>query len=278
MINRLLIIVACTCLWACAATTDSQPPIVHSSYVPEGYRLVWNDEFESDGKALPDTTQWYYETGGGGWGNNELQYYLPACNSNDTVAFTQNGCLAIQTALLKHPIDGYKYASARMNTRQAWKYGYFEGRMKLPIGIGTWPAFWMLPQDFKQWPLDGEIDIMEHVGSHPDTVHITMHMEEYNHMKGTQKTSVNFVKGVQSEFHIYALEWTPNYIHGYIDGKQCFTFVNDQKGDKKTWPFNVPFLIKLNMAIGGTLGGKLGVDDSCFPAKFEIDYIRVYQK
>ena len=78
MINRLLIIVACTCLWACAATTDSQPPIVHSSYVPEGYRLVWNDEFESDGKALPDTTQWYYETGGGGWGNNELQYYLPA--------------------------------------------------------------------------------------------------------------------------------------------------------------------------------------------------------
>lgn len=136
----------------------------------------------------------------------------------------------------------------------------------------------MLPQDFKQWPLDGEIDIMEHVGSHPDTVHITMHMEEYNHMKGTQKTSVNFVKGVQSEFHIYALEWTPNYIHGYIDGKQCFTFVNDQKGDKKTWPFNVPFLIKLNMAIGGTLGGKLGVDDSCFPAKYEIDYIRVYQK
>lgn len=180
--------------------------------------------------------------------------------------------------VLKQPIDGYKYASARMNTRQAWKYGYFEGRMKLPIGIGTWPAFWMLPQDFEQWPLDGEMDIMEHVGSHPDTVHVTMHMEEYNHMKGTQKTSVNFVKGVQSEFHIYALEWTPNYIHGYIDGKQCFTFANDQKGDKKTWPFNVPFLIKLNMAIGGTLGGKLGVDDSCFPAQFEIDYIRVYQK
>lgn len=165
-----------------------------------------------------------------------------------------------------------------MNTRLAWKYGYFEGRMKLPKGTGTWPAFWMLPQNFKQWPLDGEMDIMEHVGSHPDTIHVTMHMEEYNHLKGTQKTSVNFVEGVQSEFHIYALEWTPDYIHGYIDGKQCFTFANDQKRNKKTWPFNVPFLIKFNMAIGGTLGGELGVDESCFPAEFEIDYIRVYQK
>lgn len=89
MMNRLLIIAACTCLWACAGTTDSQPLIVHSNYVPKGYRLVWNDEFESAGKALPDSTQWYYETGGGGWGNNELQYYLPAYNNNDTVAYTQ---------------------------------------------------------------------------------------------------------------------------------------------------------------------------------------------
>lgn len=251
--------------------------MVHSDFVPDGYELVWNDEFDSD-KLFPDTARWTYETGGGGWGNNELQYYLPACSSADTVAFLRNGSLVIKAVKLENPIDGFRYASARMNTSKAWKYGYFEGRMKLPKGTGTWPAFWMLPEHFKQWPLEGEMDIMEHVGSHPDTVHITMHTQKYNHMKGTQKTSVNHVNRTQDEFHVYALEWTPDSINGFIDGIHRFSFVNDGKGDKETWPFDVPFLLKLNLAIGGTMGGSKGVDDTCFPAEFVIDYIRVYQK
>lgn len=276
MVKSLSIAVVCACMVSCAATTSEQE-VTHSDFVPEGYELVWNDEFDSDA-VFPDTARWTYETGGGGWGNNELQYYLPACSASDTVAFLRDGSLVIRAVKLGNPIDGCRYASARMNTTKAWKYGYFEGRMKLPVGTGTWPAFWMLPQKFSQWPLEGEMDIMEHVGSNPDTVHITMHTQKYNHTIGTQQTSINYVRGVQSEFHVYALQWTPDSICGFIDGKQCFSFVNDGKGDKETWPFDVPFLLKLNLAIGGNMGGNKGVDDSCFPAEFVIDYIRVNQQ
>lgn len=276
MIKYLSIAVVCAWMVSCASTS-SEGVLVHSGFVPEGYEMVWNDEFDSD-KLFPDTTRWTYETGGGGWGNNELQYYLPACSSTDTVAFLRDGSLVIKAVKLKNPIEGFHYASARMNTMKSWKYGYFEGRMKLPQGTGTWPAFWMLPEQFKQWPLEGEMDIMEHVGSHPDTVHVTMHTQKYNHTKGTQKTSVIYVNRAQSEFHVYALEWTPDTIKGYIDGKHCFSFANDGEGNKETWPFDVPFLLKLNLAIGGTMGGSRGVDETCFPSEFVIDYIRVYQK
>lgn len=231
MVKSLSIAVVCACMVSCAATTSEQE-VAHSDFVPEGYELVWNDEFDSDA-VFPDTARWTYETGGGGWGNNELQYYLPACSASDTVAFLRDGSLVIRAVKLGNPIDGCRYASARMNTTKAWKYGYFEGRMKLPVGTGTWPAFWMLPQKFSQWPLEGEMDIMEHVGSNPDTVHITMHTQKYNHTIGTQQTSINYVRGVQSEFHVYALQWTPDSICGFIDGKQCFSFVNDGKEIRK---------------------------------------------
>lgn len=276
--RRLILIVGLVCCSISCTERVKNENIIHSDYVPKDYVMVWNDEFNSTAKVLPDTNLWYYETGGGGWGNNELQYYLPACNETDTVAYLKDGSLFIRAVKFNEPIDGYAYGSARMNTKQAWKYGYFEGRMKLPKGVGTWPAFWMLPKDFKKWPLEGEMDIMEHVGSHPDTVHITMHMEAYNHTRDTQKTSVNMIPNVQDEFHLYALEWTDDSIKGFIDGRHLFSFENDKQGNLETWPFNVPFLIKLNMAIGGTMGGSKGVDDSCFPTEFEIDYIRVYQK
>lgn len=258
---------------------DKVDGIANSSFVPTGYQLIWNDEFDATEVAsFPDLTKWSYETGGGGWGNKELQYYVPAYYQKDTTAFVQNGILNIRAIKLEEPIDSYQYISSRMTTKENWKYGYFEARLKLPEGVGTWPAFWMLPVNLETWPLDGEIDIMEHVGSHPDSIHISIHTQKYNHAIGTQKTAILEIEKVQDEFHVYGLEWTPTVIKGFIDGVECFSYANDETGDKETWPFDMPFNVKLNMAVGGGFGGQKGVDDSCFPATFQIDYVRVYQK
>lgn len=274
---KLVILLATVAAGVACSERPVAKPVVNSTYVPNGYKLVWNDEFDSPDCSLPDTTKWRYETGGGGWGNAELQYYVPAVHGTDTVAYLHGGVLHIKALMPHAPIEGCKYLSARMNTTQSWKYGYFEARMKLPKGVGTWPAFWMLPEECKNWPLDGEIDIMEHVGSHPDSVHITTHTQRYNHSIGTQKSAITVINGVQDDFHVYGLEWTPQELKGYIDGVLRYQFPNDGTGNKETWPFDVPFCLKLNQAVGGGMGGTKGVDDTCYPAIFEIDYVRVYQ-
>lgn len=247
-------------------------------YVPEGYSLVFSDEFDApllqDGKTpMPDASKWWFETGGDGWGNNELQNYVPGLLGNDTVTIIRDNLLTIR-ALDK----GEQVISARMNTKESWTYGYFEARLQVPKGKGTWPAFWMMPKDLKSWPLDGEIDIMEHVGYDPEVVHISIHTEDYNHVIGTQKTFKQRIEGSTTGFHIYAVEWTSDVIRGFIDGKKYFEFENDHKNMKSTWPFNVPFYLKLNLAWGGNWGGTQGVDPSALPADYKIDYIRVYQK
>lgn len=245
---------------------------------PLGYSLVWQDEFNdsrlSNGKpAIPNTDNWWYETGGGGWGNNELQTYIPAINGIDTCAVISDGTLKIIAKKV-----GKEIFSIRMNTTKNWTYGYFEARLKLPVGKGTWPAFWMMPQKFTAWPLDGEIDIMEHVGYRPNYVSSSIHCQAYYHSIGTQKTGEQYVTTSQTEFHVYALEWTPDYIEGFVDGKSHFKFLNDKQGNKNTWPFNAPFYLKLNLAWGGDWGGAMGVDESFLPAIYEVDYVRVFQK
>jgi hypothetical protein len=134
------------------------------NYVPTGYNMVWGDEFNdartTDGKpAMPSLTKWKYETGAGGWGNNEIQNYIAGVSGTDTCAVVTNGTLKI---IAKK--RGAEVISIRMNSVNSWQYGYFEARLKVPGGKGTWPAFWMLPKNFVSWPLDGEIDIMEYVG------------------------------------------------------------------------------------------------------------------
>lgn len=244
-------------------------------YVPQGYSLVWQDEFNKG--ALPDS-EWWFETGNHGWGNNELQNYVDRILEKDTVAKIQDGSLIITALKLDKPYQGSDIISARMNTVKSWKYGYFEMRAKVPGGKGTWAAFWMMPKDFQHWPLDGEIDIMEYVGYKPNITHSTIHTADYNHVIGTEKTATKDIKTAESNFHIYAVEWTADEIKGYVDGTEYFSFKNDNKGDKKTWPFNVPFYLKLNLAIGGDWGGHDGVDPNILPACYEVDYVRVYQK
>lgn len=239
--------------------------------VPEGYRLVWNDEFDEG--DTPDTEKWWYETGGGGWGNNEIQTYVAGkIPGGAELATIKNGVLTI--SCMK---SGDNVYSIRMNTIEGWTYGWFEARLRLPSGKGTWPAFWMMPKNFTAWPDDGEIDIMEEVGYHPNYVSSSIHTKSYNHSIGTQKTREKEIKGAQDEFHVYALEWTAQQIRTYVDGEPLFTFANEGKG-KDTWPFNAPFYLKLNLAWGGNWGGAQGIDESCLPARYEIDYVRVFQK
>jgi hypothetical protein len=248
------------------------------NYVPQGYSMVWSDEFntlrQNDGKpALPSLDNWWFEKGAGGWGNNEVQNYVDRFVGTDTCSIVSDGTLKIIAKKRNQEV-----ISIRMNTVKSWQYGYFEARLRMPSGKGTWPAFWMLPKDFKSWPLDGEIDIMEYVGYDPNVVHASIHTMSYNHAIGTQKTSTYTVQNAETEFHIYGLEWTADKITAYVDGQPYFSFENDGKGDVNTWPFNKPFYLKLNLAWGGNWGGAQGVDESKLPATYEIDYVRVYQK
>lgn len=240
---------------------------------PAGYRLVWQEEFNDAGTAQPSMNKWWYETGDGGWGNNELQDYVSGKYKNEQLALVSNGTLKI----VARKIDS-KVRSIRMNTIDSWTYGYFEARLKLPAGKGTWPAFWMMPKNFRAWPDDGEIDIMEEVGYHPNYVSSSIHCKAYNHGKGTQKTNEILLSTAQTEFHTYALEWTADYMKFYFDGKLHFTFTNDKTGNRDTWPFDAPFYLKLNLAWGGNWGGAQGIDESCLPATYEVDYVRVFKK
>ncbi len=259
--------------------TVSQAGATIENHVPEGYSLVWQDEFNeeqlSGGKpALPNTEKWWYENLPKGAVNHELQTYVGGFRGTDTVAAIHDGTLKIIAQK-----SGADVISARINTIDAWTYGYFEARLRVPGGKGTWPAFWMLPKkEPLSWPLDGEIDIMEYVGYQPNVVHCTVHTGAYNHMIGTQKGEQKTISGAETQFHIYAVEWTAAYIKGFVDGEEYFQFYNDGAGKKETWPFNVPFYLKLNLAWGGDWGGAQGVDESKLPATYEIDYVRVYQK
>jgi beta-glucanase (GH16 family) len=253
--------------------------VEEENYIPEGYTLVWQDEFNearlAGGKpAMPHTAKWYYQTGDDGGGNNELQNYVAGTYGTDTCALITGGTLKI---IAKK--NANQVISIRMNTSESWQYGYFEAKLKLPQGKGTWPAFWMLPKiDQLTWPDDGEIDIMEEVGFRPNWISSSIHCKTYYHSIGTQKTKEKFIATAESDFHIYAVEWTEDYIWGYVDGECYFKFSNDKTGNKATWPFNVPFYLKLNLAWGGNWGGAQGVDESKLPATYEIDYVRVYQK
>lgn len=235
-------------------------------------KLIWSDEFETNG--LPDQTKWTYDVGDSGWGNNELQFYTEKDLKNARV---ENGILIIEAR--KDDSKPKGFTSARMLTRgkASWEYGYFEIKAKLPEGIGTWPAIWMLPEENKYggWPKNGEIDIMEHVGYDPGTVHGTVHTEAFNHVKGTQKGKQIQVPSFHDEFHVYAINWTEKKIDFYLDGEKYFTFENTG-GDYQEWPFDQPFHMILNIAVGGNWGGQKGVDPDIWPQKLEIDYVRVY--
>ena len=238
------------------------------------YELVWADEFDTDG--LPDPALWAFNVGGGGWGNGELQYYMPKGNAS-----IENGVLTIEAR--KEKRGNCSYSSARMITRNVtdWLYCKIEVSAKLPSGKGTWPAIWMLPTDgvYGDWPASGEIDIMEHVGFDPDVIVQSIHTKR-THGDAASNHSVK-VPGVREEFHTYGMEWLPDRIIFSVDGEQTYVYEKPEtaEGDRAsdTWPFDQRMYLLINLAFGGTWGGSMGIDEECLPARFEVDYVRVYQ-
>lgn len=239
---------------------------------PAGYHLVWSDEF--NGSSL--SNDWTHEVQSSGWVNNELQNYVNGKSpEGNRVTEVNGGSLHINCFKENGKIySGRVYA--KVNT--GWTYGYFEARLKLPTGKGTWPAYWMMPVKYTGWPGCGEIDIMEEVGCVPNEVSSSIHCSAYNHPNNTQKTKARMLYNAEGEYHIYALEWTEDFIKTYVDGELLFTFMNDGKGDDKTWPFHVAFYPIFNLAWGGNWGGMKGVDETALPVTYSIDYIRVFQK
>lgn len=267
------------------SSTREAPPVVANApapapgpapvptSAPAGYTLVWSDEFNVDG--LPDATRWDYDTARNraGWYNNERQYYARARPENAVVS---NGKLRITSRLesLSSAADwgGQRYTSARLLTRGKadWTYGFFEVRAKLPCGRGTWPAIWTLGSR-GVWPDDGEIDIMEQVGSNPSRVFGTVHTRQSG---GPGTGAAVTISDACTTFHNYQMTWTVDAITIGVDGVDYYRYANPRAG-LITWPFDAPQYLLLNIAIGGDLGGS--VDDSIFPVTLEIDHVRVYQ-
>ena len=258
-------------LWP-ATQAAAQPPAFGP---PSDYRLVWADEFDKPG--LPDPAKWNFDTvrNKEGWHNEELQYYSHPDVRN---AVVRDGRLVI-TARRESPTQasdygGQRYTSARLHTKGKgeWTYGFVEVRARMPCGKGTWPAIWMLGTGGR-WPEDGELDILEHMGKDPTRVFSTVHTAAGH--GGKVVSGAQRITTACSRFHRYQMHWTPEAVTYAVDG---FVHLHYPKldGAPASWPFDGAQFLLLNLAIGGVLGGP--VDDRIFPVRFEIDYVRVWQK
>lgn len=267
---------------SCQNKSASEPETKDNSLDLPGWKLLWNDEF--DGTSI-DSKKWNLEVNGNGGGNNELQYYTNRpINASIEKNDAGEGKLVIRATRENYTgADNVtkEYTSARLTTQNKVlaRYSRVEVRAKLPGGKGTWPAIWMLGQNIGTvgWPKCGEVDIMENVGYDPYKILGSVHTELKNF-----KTGGNFSAGmtnqtVNTDFNIYAVEWFADHIDFYFNGNKYGTFTKPGSTES-AWPFDQPCFILLNLAIGGDWGGSQGIDNSIFPCRFEIDYVRVYEK
>jgi beta-glucanase (GH16 family) len=254
------------------------------------WELVWSDEFNYEGK--PDPNKWSYDIWPARKVNNEDQAYTDSPNN----VHVENGNLII-TAKKEKQGDA-EYTSGRIHSQGKgdFLYGRVDVRAKLPAGQGTWSAIWMLPSNpFKYstsceknadwqgsstcnaWPNSGEIDIMEHVGYDMQTIHGTVHNKAYYWVNWEQRKASIEGKNVDKEFHVYSIEWTPEHIIVFFDNTPYFFYRNEGTG-WLAWPFDHPYHVILNLAIGGAWGSSGGpIDDSIFPVSMEVDYVRIYK-
>ena len=240
----------------------------------QGYALVWADEFDREGR--PDPDKWAFEVGPK-WANREEQAYTDRPDN----AFVQDHQLHIRA--LRESRMGRNYTSARMTTypHAAWQYGYFEIRAKIPCGVGSWPALWFMPVSSKQgvrWPLCGEIDMMEHTMLEPDTLVYSLHSEKINHTRPLERQRSTRVlsPGASKAFRVYGMEWTRDSIAYFLDGEPVCRYDRGGTEDVEIWPFDQPFFLIMNIAVGGFMGGPIREAD--FPYEMIVDYVRVYQK
>lgn len=274
----------CFVVGACSGVADDASAEALPVGQEASLELVWSDEFDYEG--LPDSSRWSYNVGdacdlpiGCGWGNNELQYYTERRLENARV---ENGHLIIEAH--REDYQGRDYTSARLLTlgKGDWRYGRMEARARLPQGKGVWAAIWMLPSageyghgEYGHWPHSGEIDIMEHVGFLPDSVFGNTHTLAYNGMHNTDEPGSRFLPDAEDVFHTYAIDWQPDRIDFLVDGEKFHEYL--RQDNYEVWPFDKPFYLVLNIAVGGNWGGRYGVDESVWPQRMVIDYVRVYQ-
>jgi beta-glucanase (GH16 family) len=246
--------------------TPSLTPIA----IPSGWRLDWHDEF--DGVAI-DRAQWTFDLGGGGWGNGELEYYTDRPEN----ARVENGLLVIEARKESYEISDYTSARMKTEGRRTFQNGRMEGRVKVPDGSGLWPAFWLLGENISRagWPDCGEIDIMEYVGRDPNLILGTLHGPGYSGAFGLSKSNRQAFN-IADDFHIYAVEWEPERVDWFFDGVKYFT-VNRSDVGKRDWPFQQPFFVILNLAVGGSFGGVVG-NQTNFPKDYLVDYVRYYRR
>jgi len=242
----------------------TEPP---SPELPCDLQLVWADEFDA---ATYDANMWSPHISGGGFGNNELQYYT----GNSKNIFTRDGFLVLKA--FKENYSGHSYTSGKLwsMSKVFFTYGRVEARFKVPQGRGAWPAIWMMPQSsvYGGWPHSGEIDMLEYVGYQPNTFYGTVHRGAGSGSAGNG----NSITKNDNDFHTIRIDWEPGYIKWYLDDELFHTY-NNAYTNTAQWPFDQDFYLILNFAVGGDWGGAMGVDESIFPQEFLIDYVRVYQ-
>jgi len=269
------------CLLVSAGCGHTQKSSVPTPPSIAGWTAVWNDEFNAPDGSGPDQSKWNLETTGNGFGNQELEYYT----SRPQNAEIQNGNLVITA--LKENYTGpdlvvRDYTSARLNTANKFHQanGRFEARIKIPYGQGMWPAFWLLGTDScdQGWPACGEIDIMENIGREPATVHGTIHGPGYSGEKGIGSPfSYSDGRRFADDFHIYAVEWSPNEIKFFVDDNLYATRTPADLPAGAKWVYDHPFFVILNLAVGGAWPGNPD-GSTTFPQRMLVDYVRVYKR
>jgi beta-glucanase (GH16 family) len=271
-----MISLAGACVIGTLAAAQSAPPQATSAW-----KLVWSDEFDGPNGSAVDPSKWVTETGGGGWGNDELEYYTNRLDN----ATQQDGNLVIKVLQEKYigPGDATRnYTSARLKTlgRFSQTYGRFEARIKIPRGQGIWPAFWMLGDDIEKpgWPDCGEIDIMENIGKEPALVHGTIHGPGYSGERGIGAPyALPADQRFADDFHIFAVEWEPNAIRFYVDDHLYTTRTPADLPKGTKWVYDHPFFLLLNVAVGGNWPGSPDAS-TVFPQTMLVDYVRVYAR
>ncbi len=272
LVLKAIIIVAIGVMGSCS-TDETQTVATFNN-------LIFEDEFDIDGEL--NTAIWNFDIGDGtaqgipGWGNNELQYYTDR-PSNITV---ENGFLLITA--MREDFNGSQFTSARIQTEGKFeqRFGRFEARMRLPFGQGMWPAFWMLGDDEDGaiiWPQRGEIDIMEYRGQNPTEVLGSVHGPGFAGAESITKSFFLEEDRFDTGFHVFGIEWGPNFINYYVDDVLYNQITPDDVPEGGEWVFNErPFHILLNLAVGGDFVGSPN-DETVFPQTMLVDYVRVYE-
>jgi beta-glucanase (GH16 family) len=239
------------------------------------WRVIWSDEFNGPAGAPVDPKKWTFDTGAGGWGNNELETYT---NSTENVFQDGSGNLVIRA--LKTGANSYTSGRIKTQGKFDFQYGRAEARIKIPYGQGIWPAFWMLGNDIDRvgWPECGEIDIMENVGKEPSTIHGTVHGPGYSGSAGIGGPyALPAGKRFADDFHVYAVEWSPQSVAFFVDGAKYFEVTPARLPAGKTWAYQHPFFLILNVAVGGMWPGNPD-PTTTFPQQMLVDWVRVSQR